>query len=414
MSKLPWHKLIDDFDRYAFVLLAFMLPLEKKLVPWLIALIILDWFRRGNFLQIRRTLRAKRGRAFLLFFALFYLLHLVGMLHTHYLEQGWFDLEVKMSLFIFPLMFLTLDLDRWPIRWRHRLLAAFVSGVTLSMLVSFAIASWNMYADGDNAWFFYTRLSVFHHPAYMAMYLNFAIVICLGFIFHKELPLSSGRQFLGYLLIVFFMLSVVLLSSKAGILGLIVVLFFTMIYLVFRQRRVLYGILSFGVALTLLYTLILLFPFSRDRIDRAAQSIDSAETLDPSSRESTAERLLVWEAALELSTEHFFTGVGTGDVVEELILIYKEKGISAAAEGRLNAHNQFLQTHLGLGLIGSLVLLLMILLPLAEALRKDDYFYAIFLLLFGFNLLFESMLQVQAGVIYYAFFNAWFYVCKQG
>jgi hypothetical protein len=32
--------------------------------------------------------------------------------------------------------------------------------------------------------------------------------------------------------------------------------------------------------------------------------------------------------------------------------------------------------------------------------------------MFVFILLFESMLQVQAGVIYYAFFNAWFYVCK--
>jgi O-antigen ligase len=73
---------------------------------------------------------------------------------------------------------------------------------------------------------------------------------------------------------------------------------------------------------------------------------------------------------------------------------------------RLNAHNQFLQTYIALGILGALLLIFMLVLPGWLAIRRIHFIYFSFLAVFTFNTLVESMLEVQAGVIYYAFFNA--------
>jgi O-antigen ligase len=87
--------------------------------------------------------------------------------------------------------------------------------------------------------------------------------------------------------------------------------------------------------------------------------------------------------------------------------------MKAASEQRLNAHNQYLQTTVALGVIGLLVLILILLLPALQAYRQNNFPYFVFLVLLGFNLLFESMLETQAGVVFYAFFNVVLYQKNQ-
>jgi len=79
----------------------------------------------------------------------------------------------------------------------------------------------------------------------------------------------------------------------------------------------------------------------------------------------------------------------------------------------LNAHNQYLQTMITLGIIGLIVLLLNLILPALYSMEQKHYLYLVFLILIGFNLLFESMLETQAGVVFYAFFNAYLFAIKK-
>jgi hypothetical protein len=58
-----------------------------------------------------------------------------------------------------------------------------------------------------------------------------------------------------------------------------------------------------------------------------------------------------------------------------------------------------------LGLPGIATLLLMLILPMIAAFRNRYFLYFVFLLLFSLNILSESMFEIQAGVIWYAFFN---------
>lgn len=403
VNKLKEH--LITFDRLSLVLLAFLLPLHKAVIPILIALMVLRWLLTGEFVRIPGILQGSRTRVFIALFGLFYIFHLVGMLSTRNLDDGWFDLEVKLTLLIFPLLFITLDPRVLEPSWIRKILLAFVAGAAISLLASLVRAAIAWKASGDPGVFYYTRLSWFHHASYMAMYLNFASVICIYFLIRERVRSEKLHNLIFVVLLFLFMAGVVLLSSKAGIFGMALVLFLSMTYLILRQRMVLRGVIWFILSISVFYLLIHLLPYPMQRLERAADTVGSAGEVKTTTRESTGERLLVWQASLELIGEHFLAGVGTGDVIDELVVIYNEKGITAAARDRLNTHNQFLQTQAALGIIGSLALILMLLLPLLDALRRNYYTYTLFLVIFAFNILFESMLQTQSGVIFYAFFN---------
>ncbi|HHZ64630.1 MAG TPA: hypothetical protein EYN51_03880 [Flavobacteriales bacterium] len=61
-----------------------------------------------------------------------------------------------------------------------------------------------------------------------------------------------------------------------------------------------------------------------------------------------------------------------------------------------------------MGAVGFLLLIGGILAPLVQSIGRKKYVYLFFLLIIALNSLTESILEVQAGVIFYAFFNSFF------
>ena len=47
--------------------------------------------------------------------------------------------------------------------------------------------------------------------------------------------------------------------------------------------------------------------------------------------------------------------------------------------------------------------------PAMLAWRSNQFLYVVFVIIFSVNILVESMLEVQAGVVFYAFFNAFLF-----
>ena len=132
----------------------------------------------------------------------------------------------------------------------------------------------------------------------------------------------------------------------------------------------------------------------------------------PETSKSTTDRIDIWKASVDIIKSNIFLGVGTGDVKDELIRSYKERNIEHALELKLNAHNQYLQTFMTLGIPGIATLLLMLLLPMIAAFRNRYFLYFVFLLLFSLNILVESMFEMQGGVVWYAFFNIMLFSVK--
>jgi O-antigen ligase len=93
-----------NITEFFLLLLAFLIPVYKNFVPITILLLLLFWFVNGNYKnKFRGLIKNKTG---FIFFG-FYILYVTGMLYTSNFPRGIFDLEVKLSLIIFPLIFLS-------------------------------------------------------------------------------------------------------------------------------------------------------------------------------------------------------------------------------------------------------------------------------------------------------------------
>jgi len=98
---------------YSCLGIAFMLPVWGKLIPTIIVIFILNWLLSGDYIKTLPALFSVKSRRNTLLFAGIYILYVIGLLYTSNFSYAWFDLEVKLSLLIFPLVFRLRILDSW-------------------------------------------------------------------------------------------------------------------------------------------------------------------------------------------------------------------------------------------------------------------------------------------------------------
>jgi O-antigen ligase len=373
---------------------------------------VITWLLEGDFVGKARRLASSKHRLMTLLFAGLYVFYSIGLFYTMNFEYGLFDMEVKMSLFIFPVIMASIHDELLQPNIARKILWAFVFGVFSAMALDYAVAIWNYLNTGSVLAFYYSSLSVLIHPTYMSMYASFAIAILLYFLLKGRI---SGRlkQVLTILLIILFELFVVMLSSKAGILSLSMVIGLFVFYQILESKKRLKALLKGAALAASFIALFLLFPLSSQRFDQAREALGQVDVNAEEMANSSGERIMIWWYSFEITNENFLFGVGTGDVKDALLDKYKEKEMQNALSLELNAHSQYLQMLIALGSLGLTILLLNLIIPGLYAIERKHYLYFIFLLLIGFNFLFESMLETQAGVVFYAFFNAYLFAIKK-
>ncbi len=403
-------KIRDKIYFYLFLALAFFIPVHDKFVPPIIILIGLNWILEFNFKEKSQLIKHERKRRDILAFGLLYLLYVTGVSYSSQLkgqEGAFFDLEVKMSLLIFPLLFSSIDFGPFRKNFFNRVLGSFVIGSLFSGLLLIGFSSFEFFnGKGDWNLFFYTKLSHWQHPSYFALYYAFSIAVILVRLI-GNFEISRRERYFYFILILCFQLLIVILSSKAGILAVAIMYLVILLYLFVKKNL---GISNRFWAPVFLFIslslLLIMFPQSYGRFVNAKSAVEHETSLPTDTKESSAARILVWKSAFEVIKANPVIGVGTGDVKQELRKVYKEKKIEGAYEDHLNAHNQFIQTTVALGVLGLLVLVLGFLMPTIYSFKRNSLLYLLFLVLAGFHFLVESMLERQAGVVFYAFFNS--------
>jgi O-antigen ligase len=117
-------------------------------------------------------------------------------------------------------------------------------------------------------------------------------------------------------------------------------------------------------------------------------------------------RGMILTCAWEVSAQHYLTGVGPQHVQEHLNTCYYQFEGNDFDRHTFNTHNQYLDYLIGSGLPGLVVLLLVLGVPLFVSWRTKDPILFSFICLIGFCLLTENLLSRQAGIVFYALFNA--------
>lgn len=384
---------------------AFFLPVYGRIVPVMIIIMALNWLA-GFFTNRSHPKPATRKENLtILTFAGIYLLYIAGLGYTSNFDYAWFDLEVKLSLLVFPLIFATTPVGFVTKKELYRILSAFIAGCFLGSVILLVHATMAFYIEHTEGAFFYTRLAWYFHSTFLSIYYNFAIVILAGSWF--LLPAGkSPKKWLIAGLIALFGGMVLLLSSKAGQLTLagIILIMAAIGWLSGRRKKLAFWLVGYGLIILLFGLLLAPGLFSRyAAVEKAVVGNTQNERV---TAESNADRLVVWSTALSIIREQWMWGVGTGDVKDELVKGYQKRNALPAIQHKYNAHSQYLQTFITLGLPGILFFILMLIIPSINALRKRYWLYLLFLIIFSVNALTESVLEVQAGVVFYAFFNA--------
>ncbi len=378
---------------YLLVLFCFfLLPLPRLSVFALVAL-ILNCLAGGYLWQ-----RAKSAFGpWPLLFSSFYLLHLIGLSYTENWTEGLLDLETKLSFLLLPPVLFAVPIT-FP-NARALILRAFVAGVLVATIYAYGCASLLYWETGLNG-FYYKYLSGYinAHPTYVAMYLNFALFLLLEELFRKHLHLSWKGKGLRLLIMGHFLVFIFLLTARMQLLLLVILLSFSYIWYMSRRKKLLVGLLGISGGLLIAGALVWMIPTTKDRVQKAYEQFH-----DPQAAPNI--RWAIWSLGGELVKEAPLCGQGIGDVQDNLEKLYKRDQLKEALEGHYNAHNQYVQTSIALGLPGLLILLANLLIPLAFSLQKKKFIYAFFLSLMILSMLTECILEVQMGILFFVFFH---------
>jgi O-antigen ligase len=399
---------MDAARRTLLVAVAALMPLWQEVLPALLVALLVVMLPWGKAAALRHhPFGGDSWEGPLPWAFLWYLVHVLGMAWSTDTGHGLFDLEVKLLFAVLPFLVV------WtPAAWeRHRALVlrgfAAATALTLLFLVMRSTVlfvhelQWRATGDFPDGLpytniFFSSYFSPWLHPSYLAMYAVFALYVA---VLQEGARSRVERRVVPVVLV----LGVLLCASKTGWLGLLLVLGHVL-WLRWKEPRVRrMALLSATVAALVLAVLVAAFGTVRAKFTDTWQALTATDT---SGEDSSSSRVLVWRSAVELIAADPLTGTGTGDVKNELARVYAERGYRYPLERRLNAHSQFLQTAVALGVPAALLLLATLLVPLVHALRRRRHLMAALLLVSLLNWTVESMLEVQAGVVFFAFFAA--------
>jgi len=374
-------------------LIAFLLPFGNSITSIPIAIWVLSSFFNFDKTKFKQGVKNKH----FLLLNTFFLLTCLSYFFTSNKHEALIAIEVKLSFLFFPFLFFCFS---WPLEIIQRIVVSFVSGSFFACILLIARASYFSF-QGNDSYFSYNAFSAFMHPSYFAMYLILAIafVVTLYKNWFKNQPTILRTS---YIFVGIFMLSIFLCASKMGLLT-----FFICLPLIIVKRfKIQFSVKNIFISLSLILLGILilpkLFPNAFERIIAVKQV--STGSIDKTSSESNAVRILIWEQCVQLIKQNFIIGTGVGDTNDDLYKSYELNGLTGAFEHKLNAHNQYFQTFIGLGILGFIALGLITFMQLIVSISKKYFLQIIFFLLISFNFVAESMLQTSAGVLFFAFF----------
>jgi len=396
------------------LLTAMTLPVHQRVNAAVLFLLLLFWIGE-RLVSLRRGAFAfpPIGKNKVFLFGMLYLLYLIGMIYSSNAGYGWMDLETKAGILLFPVFFATTGTAIMTGKYVRTLLYSFVISVAAVSLFLLARAAILYTGVNDPSLFYYSSLSYHKHPSYFSMYLVFSITFLLYMLERPGRVMLPVGLYLHYIILLLMSVMVFLLSSKAGIFSLCLVFVLFAAWQCSHGRFVRSAVYLAGISGLLVISFTLL-PAGQNRFRQAQEVVSRSEDIAAGTSESTGERILIWRASLEIIREHWPAGTGTGDVKDVLTEKYREKAIVHAFDRKLNAHNQFLQTFIAIGLPGVVTLLLSFILPGYMILKRRQFLYAAFLSVVFLNLLVESMLERHDGTVFYSMFNALLFVACLG
>ncbi len=397
------------------VLIAVSMPFSIQVNSYLIILLSLNWVTEGKWKQKAKLLL---GSKYALLWLLFFFFHAISIVYSDNKKEAQFELEKKLSFLVFPLILSTttfLSKDTLKL-----ILKYFVVSCFCACIICLGNAFLN-YFKGDASFFFYHKLGspLNFHAVYFSMFIGFCIFILINNWFeeHKTLKIYS-RIFL-IILTCFFITFLLLLSSKTIIVGAFLILTLNVASKILKQKNKWIGISFVFFSLIVISFIIKKTPYINDRFKEIYKENYTVLLQKQDYRNfhftGGTIRLAIWKSVFDVLDEEkaWLFGVGIGDAQTLLTANYIKKNIYPGDEllgfkgfTHYNAHNQYLQFMITLGLSGFLVFLIILCYSFYIAIKNKETVFISILVLFCAFCFTESVLCAHKGVVFFLFFNS--------
>jgi O-antigen ligase len=371
-----------------------------------IALLTVAWLISPGF---KNSFRNVYRNKILLLLVLFYDLHILSLLYSENLKYAFFDLEVKLSFLLFPFILSAFAFSDKDI---NRFKNYFIGGALLASMLCLIYSLKTFSSTHDVSTLFYTSYSRFLHPAYFTIYLSVAQLFLLELFFTQSFR-SKKYYAVTFIAMLVLWLSITLLSSRTAYVTSILITIAYMVIL-FSQKKINTSIIYFSLLLIITIAAMQLVSASfynrytplQEVIQPVPQDLESI--VATAAKNSTTTHYLIWENTIDMVKRHPLIGVGIGDIHDELNNQFIKNNYELGMQNNFNPHNQFLNAMVSLGIAGVIILLALFGIAGYLAWKSKEWIFFFFLAIIFLNCLTESVLERQAGVIFFSFFLSLF------
>ncbi|MDZ7848205.1 MAG: O-antigen ligase family protein [Owenweeksia sp.] len=339
----------------------------------------------------------------------------IGAIYSNYPDEALQFLTRKIPFAVWPI--LMSSVAYFTMKDSLRLVHAFVYAMLVAVLFSFSQSIYQYVLTGDDSYLYFSELIYFKRvpPHYFGMYLSFAY----GVVFYRLLrgKFLAGKKWLSLAAMILFFVAIIFSSVRMqylvfGVLNM--VLLFGFQSGISLRKRFMWGM----GALAGLALFALLLPGSRSRLVDTVNEVISFDKMV--NNKQTNPRKFLWRQGWEVIKENLWLGTGTGaedpalqeKLAETKALFWDGDSNFHITERGYNYHNVYLQHWAAHGMVGLVILLAVLLVPFW--LKSTPPEARIFLLVCGLSFITESMLQRQAGVLFFTFFYGLFFFLPHG
>lgn len=363
------------------------------------AALILTWLIEGKFQEKWSVL--KKSKSFWALMSVF-AIHIIGLLYTENFEYALKDLKIKLPILLLPIVFASsISLSK---KQFERILEILILTAFVSSLYAFYV--YLRYYGNEikelreiSTIISHIRLSLMNAIAsFAAFYL----------IFTKKENLISIRNILLLSVGVWLFIFNGILGARMGILIYFVMAALFAFYLIYTMRKWWLTISLILAVIALPVVTYLSIPSVKIRVDEIKYELNNYQHGGDPSGQSIAQRFVFWKIAIDIFKTSPVIGIGTGDVKDAYTAYYDAHPTIIQEKFQHRAHNQYLTILFTFGVIGFIIFIYGIISPMFFEKKYFDYFYVIFLISFLLSMTMEDTIETQAGVTFYAFFNALF------
>ncbi len=313
-------------------------------------------------------------------------------------DAGRFEIEKKLSLLLFPLLFSMVELYEIDLKKIYKIffiscligLTYIYSRLGIHFLETHELLAYHEILEGTSM-----------HPSYCCLYLLTGMFGYAVLLTQNEKH-SKGLVFkvLGILFAIVPFLA--LSAAKLQILNYLVCLG---LFFVFTRKQIsiwipLSALLLIAVAMGIALKM---SPQVQDRmrdISQAKQEIAPNDT----NQTSTSARKYMWQSALKVVAHNPVLGVGAGNEAKALMKEYTAIDFQFGMYHNTDAHNQLLATSISHGLVGAFILLFIIIFPFTQKRFTTQPLFWLFYVPVTFTAMVESIFGVQKGIVFFCLF----------